>query len=99
MQMEKDPVQDSHGQPATIPFEVTVKGTPWEPEQFEMYKLTGDPDDPEVPADPMELKNLYSTTNPLPQQDVLAHLLEEQRTQKRLSPISGKVPGQGTPRG
>jgi choline-sulfatase len=71
-------------QPAIVPFEVTVKTVP-APEEFEMYNVTDDP---------MELTNLYSITDPLPQQAVLAELLDEQRTQKRVTPCSGAVPGQ-----
>ena len=49
-----------------------------------------------VTDDPMELNNLYSATNPLPEQAVLAQLLEQQCAQKRLTPSSGDVPGQPT---
>jgi choline-sulfatase len=71
-------------QPGTVRVEVTVKVTPVA-DEFEMYNLT---------ADPMELTNLYSITDLLPQQAVLAQLLEEQCAQKRLTPCSGDVPGQ-----
>jgi choline-sulfatase len=56
-------------------------------DEFEMYNLD---------HDPTELKNLYrlSDNDPLPQQAMLEQLLEEQRTQKRLTPCSGLVPGQ-----
>ncbi|HUJ89485.1 MAG TPA: hypothetical protein VLX12_04755, partial [Syntrophorhabdales bacterium] len=67
-----------------IPFQVTVKHTP-RADEFEMYNVTDDP---------MELTNLYSATNPLPQQATLAQLLQQQCAQKRLTPCSGNVPGQ-----
>ncbi|MBI5589118.1 MAG: sulfatase-like hydrolase/transferase [Deltaproteobacteria bacterium] len=70
--------------PAPIPYEITVKSTP-EPSEFEMYNVT---------EDPMELTNLYSATNPLPEQGLLARLLQQQCMQKRLIPCSGGVPGQ-----
>ena len=44
---------------------------------------------------PMELTNQYPTTQIcLVQQEEMARLLAEQRTQKRLTPMSGVVPGQ-----
>ncbi len=61
-----------------------VKATP-APEEFELYNVTDDP---------IEVYNLYSATDPLPQQALLAQLLEEQCKQKRLTPCSGGVPGQ-----
>ncbi len=70
--------------PYPTPFEVTVKHTP-RPDEFEMYNVSDDP---------MELNNLYSATNPLPEQGILAQLLKQQCAQKRLTPCSGEVPGQ-----
>jgi hypothetical protein len=70
----------------TVPFAVTVKVAP-KPDEFEMYNL----DD-----DPMELTNRYGDAAYLDRQTVLAQLLEEQRTQKRLTPCSGLVLGQET---
>ena len=67
-----------------VPFAVTVKATP-APDEFEVYNLT---------ADPMELTNLYSRDNPLPQQLALQQLYHQQCLQKRLTPSSGDVPGQ-----
>jgi len=68
----------------TLPTHVTVKHTAL-PDEFEMYNVTDDP---------LELNNLYRTSNPLPEQALLAALLEEQCAQKRLTPCSGVVPGQ-----
>jgi choline-sulfatase len=70
--------------PNHVPCDITVKATP-APEEFELYNVTDDP---------IEVLNLYSATNPLPQQALLAQLLEEQCKQKRLTPCSGDVPGQ-----
>ncbi len=67
-----------------LPFQVAVKHTPL-PDEFEMYNVSDDP---------MELHNLYRTRNPLPEQAVLAQLLEQQCAEKRLTPSSGQVPGQ-----
>jgi choline-sulfatase len=84
VQIEPDPGPDVVPQPVSVAFAEWAKGTPV-PDEFEMYDL----DD-----DPMELTNLYSITDPLPQQAVLAELLEKQRNEKRLTPCSGLVPGQ-----
>lgn len=65
-------------------YEATVKYIP-KPDEFEMYNVTDDP---------MELNNLYSATYPLPEQVVLAELLQQQCAEKRLIPCSGDVPGQ-----
>ena len=78
------PTPENDGTYHNFPYEVTVKHTPL-PDEFEMYNVTDDP---------MELNNLYSATNPLPEQAVLAQLLEQQCAQKRLTPCSGDVPGQ-----
>jgi choline-sulfatase len=86
VQVAPDPPPDVVPQPVDVCFPEWVKGTP-EPDEFEMYNLDNDP---------MELTNLYSLTDPLPQQAVLAQLLAEQRTQKRLTPCSGLVLGQET---
>lgn len=82
-QVDPNPKPDDP-QPATVRVEVTVKVTPV-PEEFEMYNLTDDP---------MELENLYNATLPLPEQLVLAQLLQEHCAQKRLTPCSDDVPGQ-----
>jgi choline-sulfatase len=84
VQIAPDPAPDVGPQPVPFCFAAWVKGTP-APDEFEMYDLTNDP---------MELTNLYSITDPLPQQAVLAQLLVEQCAQKRLRPSSGDVPGQ-----
>jgi choline-sulfatase len=80
-QLEATPQEEYDG---PISAKITVKLSP-KPEEFEMYNLTDDP---------MELTNLYSATVPLPEQAVLAQLLEEQCAQKRLTPCSGDVPSQ-----
>jgi choline-sulfatase len=69
-----------------VPYERTVKKTPFQ-DEFEMYNVT---------ADPLELANLFGHSQFASQQQTLAQLLEEQRAQKRLTPISGSVPGQPT---
>ncbi len=74
-------------QTATLLYDRTVKKSPVEPEEFEMYNVT---------ADPMELANLYGLAQFAQQQQTLAHLLSQQRAQKRLRPVSGNVPGQPT---
>jgi len=84
VQIEPDPPPDVVPQPVSFCFAEWVKGTP-EPDEFEMYNL----DD-----DPIEVTNLYGDPNYSAQQTALAQLLADQRTQKRLSPISGTVPGQ-----
>lgn len=71
--------------PGTTPVEYTrtVKKTPAQPEEFEMYNVT---------ADPMELANLYMVPAFAAQQQTLAQLLDQQRAQKRLTPVRGTVP-------
>jgi choline-sulfatase len=81
---QKEPTPAPEFGPAPILCLMTVKATP-KPDEFEMYNVTDDP---------MELTNLYSATAPLPEQAVLAQLLQEQCAQKRLTPCSGAVPGQ-----
>ena len=49
-----------------------------------------------VSQDPMELQNLYEDPGSAARRNMLLDLLEEQRAQKRLSPISGDVPGHPT---
>ncbi|ABA56727.1 Arylsulfatase A-like enzyme [Nitrosococcus oceani ATCC 19707] len=56
-----------------------------EPDEYEMYNVT---------QDPMELDNLYGNLVYAAMQTHLATLLDQQRAQKRLTPISGVVPGQ-----
>ena len=68
------------------PYRVTVKHTPPN-DQYEMYNVSDDP---------MELTNLYNNPAYALQQNQLAQLLKEQRCEKRLTPISGTVPGQPT---
>jgi len=68
-----------------VPYERSVKKTPVQPEEYEMYNVT---------ADPMELANLYNVAQFSSQQQTLAQLLAQQRAQKRLRPVSGTVPGQ-----
>jgi len=65
----------------------TVKKAPVEPEEFEMYNVS---------ADPLELANLYKVPAYAAQQATLEQLLEQQRAQKRLTPVSGTVPGEPT---
>ena len=55
------------------------------PEEFEMYNLS---------SDPMELNNLAGNPSHWHTQQELAQLLDEQRSSKRLTPVSGEVPGQ-----
>ena len=74
-------------QTATLLYVRSVKKTPAQPEEFEMYNVT---------ADPMELANLYGVPAFASQQQTLAQLLSQQRAQKRLVPVSGSVPGQPT---
>jgi choline-sulfatase len=68
-----------------VPYTRSVKKTPVEPEEFEMYNVT---------ADPMELANLYNVPNFSAEQQTLSQLLAQQHAQKRLRPVSGTVPGQ-----
>jgi choline-sulfatase len=70
----------------TVLYTRSVKKTPL-PDEFEMYNVT---------ADPMELANLYNVPAFASQQATLAQLLAQQRSQKRLAPVSGSVPGQPT---
>ena len=74
-------------QPGTtiVAYKRSVKKTPVQPEEFEMYNVT---------ADPMELANLYGVGAFASQQQALVQLLAQQRTQKRLRPASGNVPGE-----
>lgn len=74
-------------QPGTtiVAYKRSVKKTPVQPEEFEMYNVT---------ADPMELANLYGVAAFASQQQALVQLLAQQRAQKRLRPASGEVPGE-----
>lgn len=56
-----------------------------EHEEWEMYDVT---------SDPMELENLYDDAAYAAIRAQLTQLLDQQRAQKRLRPISGDVPGQ-----
>ncbi len=84
VQVEPDPGPDVVPQPVDVRFLAWAKGTPV-PDEFEMYDL----DD-----DPMEHVNRYGVEEYSSQQQQLEQLLQEQRAQKRLTPISGDVPGQ-----
>jgi len=44
--------------------------------------------------DPMELTNQHSNPAYAPRRQEMERILAEQRAQKRLTPISGMVPGQ-----
>ena len=63
---------------------ITVKGTP-ATDEYELYDLT---------SDPMELSNRYGDPACAEQQAAMLGVLAEQRREKRLSPLSGPVPGQ-----
>jgi len=65
-----------------IEYTVSVKTQPL-PDEFEMYNVTDDPG---------EQDNLYAKG--YPEQAILEKLLAEQCAQKRLTPVSGTVPGQ-----
>lgn len=65
-----------------IEYVVTVKTQPL-PDEFEMYNVTDDP---------AEQDNLYGMG--YPEQVLLEALLAEQCEKKRLTPVSGTVPGQ-----
>lgn len=80
-QMEKTPAPPYDGH---IDCDIAVKGTPV-PEEYELYDLT---------HDPMELSNKYNKPDYSAQQSLLAQLLAEERSRKRLCPISGEVAGQ-----
>jgi choline-sulfatase len=82
-QLEATPQKEYDG---PIRAKITVKLSP-KPEEFEMHDITDDP---------MELTDLYSATTLLPEQAVLARLLQEQCAQKRLTPCNGDVPSQPT---
>jgi choline-sulfatase len=84
VQVEGNPPPDIPPPPAIIDFAVTVKATP-KPDEFEMYQLD---------EDPLELTNRYGVAEYSAQQQQLEQLLAVQRTQKRLTPCSGNVPGQ-----
>jgi choline-sulfatase len=81
-----EPVGIPSDDPGTsiVPYRRTVKKTPL-PDEYEMYNVT---------ADPMELANLHGKQAFSAQEATLANLLAQQRAQKRLTPSSGKVPGQ-----
>jgi choline-sulfatase len=67
-----------------IDCDITVKATPVA-DEYELYDLTNDP---------MELNNRYNDPAYAEQQVEMEQILAEQRAKKRLSPISGVVPGQ-----
>jgi choline-sulfatase len=85
VQMQEDPPPPMPGVPywSDVLYQAHTKVTP-EPDEFEMYDL----DD-----DAMELKNLCDDPNYSARRSQLEDLLVEQRQLKRLSPISGEVPG------
>lgn len=64
--------------------EVTVKGAPVA-DEFELYELT---------SDPMDLNNRYGDPTCSAQQAAMVEILANQRATKRVSPLSGVVPGQ-----
>lgn len=80
-QVEETPDPDYEG---PIDCAITVKGTPLT-DEYELYDLTNDP---------MELINRYGDPAYSAQQAAMAEILAEQRDEKRLSPVSGVVPGQ-----
>lgn len=67
-----------------IGADITVKATPAS-DEYELYDLT---------SDPMELSNRYGDAACAVQQAAMLRILAEQRQEKRLSPLSGHVPGQ-----
>ena len=67
-----------------IGADITVKATP-AADQYELYDLA---------SDPLELDNRYGDPACAEQQDAMLQILEEQRREKRLGPLSGHVPGQ-----
>ncbi len=67
-----------------VVYTVTVKRQPFV-DEFEMYNVTDDP---------TELSNLYNDPAFAQQQTTLKRLLRKQCELKRLTPISGEVPGQ-----
>ena len=86
MQVDEDPPPPMPGLPFwnEVNYTAHTKVAP-EPEEFEMYNLD---------EDPRELINCYGDPAYAQQQQQLAQLLDDQRTQKRLTPCSGAVPGQ-----
>jgi choline-sulfatase len=80
VQKQATPAPDYQG---PIHCEVTVKGTPVA-DEFELYDLT---------SDPMELSNRYGDPTCSAQQAAMVEILADQRAKKRLSPLSGVVPG------
>lgn len=81
VQKEATPAPEYQG---PIHYEVAVKGTPVA-DEYELYELT---------SDPMELSNRYGDPACSTQQAALVAMLADQRAKKRLSPLSGVVPGQ-----
>jgi choline-sulfatase len=67
-----------------VDCEVTVKGTPVA-EEYELYELG---------SDPLELSNRFGDPACATQQAMLVAMLADERARKRLSPLSGVVPGQ-----
>jgi choline-sulfatase len=67
-----------------IVCDIAVKGAP-PAEEYELYDLVNDP---------MELINECNNPARLAQREEMERLLAEQRAQKRLTPMSGVVPGQ-----
>ena len=84
VEMEADPTHTIEPRREIEPCILTAKEQP-AADEFEMYDL----DD-----DPMELTNRYGVEEYSSQQQQLEQLLNAQRTQKRLTPCSGLVPGQ-----
>lgn len=78
------PPRDKPGSSQVL-YTRTVKMTPAQPEEFEMFNVT---------QDPVELANLYGHAQFAAQQQALAQMLAQQHAQKRLHPVSGSIPGQ-----
>ncbi len=82
--LEQEEETPAPGYTGPIDCSVTVKGAPVA-EEYELYDLTNDP---------MELHNKYNDPAYSAQQAAMVQILAEQRAKKRLSPLSGVVPGQ-----
>jgi choline-sulfatase len=86
----KDVVVTVDDTPIDVPGEYTVPATKRvkidpAPDEYEMYNVS---------QDPMELNNLAGNPEYADMQYQLMSILDAQREEKRLSPVSGDVPGQ-----